>query len=276
MTLLDGKKVSEIILNDLKKEIDLLKKKPKLVILSVDPTEESKIYINSKSKKAKEIGFLFEHINFDKNELEDNILNKIEELNNDENVNGIIMQLPIPKHFNKEKILNKITPIKDVDGLSDINEGKLVKNSDAVISCTTKGILKLLDYYEINVENKNVVVIGRSYLVGIPTYLSLLHKNANVVMLHSKTKDLSSFTKKADIVISCTGQKYLIDKNMVKKDSCLIDVGVTRIDNKIYGDMNPNVLEVCKYLTPSIGGVGPLTVTMLLDNTYNAYKKMNY
>ena len=203
------------------------------------------------------------------------VINKIKELNKDVSVNGIIVQLPIPDHFNVEKIINTIDVSKDVDGLTNKSKIKRMNNEESLVPCTTKGILELLDYYKINMESKRVVVVGRSELVGTPTYQECLKRNATVTICHSKTIDLGSITKEADILIVATGHKYLIDKNMIKEGCVIIDVGISRDNGKLYGDVNPDVSDKCSYLTPVPGGVGPMTVVMLLKNTFIAYKNQH-
>ena len=215
------------------------------------------------------------HLTFDEKAKENVIIKKIKELNKDENVNGIILQLPIPKKFNTKKIINTISPLKDVDGLTDISQGKILGGDATFIPCTPKGILEIFDHYKIDLEGKNVVVIGRSDLVGKPIMLECINRNATVTMCHSKTQDLKKYTKNADVLIVAVGKKHLINKTMVKKGVVIIDVGITRIEGKIYGDVNPNVEEVASYVTPVPGGVGPMTVAMLLKNTMIAYKLQN-
>lgn len=182
-------------------------------------------------------------------------------------------------HFHKDliqkKIINNISPLKDVDGLTEISQGRLFMGSDGFVPCTPKGILEIFDYYKINLEGKHVVVVGRSELVGMPIMVECIKRNATVTMCHSKTKDLASFTREADILIVAVGKKHLIDKSMVKKGVVIIDVGITRVEKKIYGDVNPDVYDVASYVTPVPGGVGPMTVAMLMKNTLIAYKKQN-
>lgn len=206
---------------------------------------------------------------------EEVVIKKIKQLNKDKSINGIILQLPIPDNFNVSKIINTIDPSKDVDGLTNTQAGKLIQNEKCLMPCTPKGIMEILKEYKIELEGKHVVIVGRSILVGKPLMLECINKNATVTMCHSKTKDLKSYTKDADILIVAAGKKHLIDKTMIKKGSIIIDVGINRENGKLFGDVNPNVEEVCGYLTPVPGGVGPMTVAMLLKNTFEAYKNQN-
>jgi len=270
--LLDGKGLSARIKDDLKNEIDAYIQTPILAVITIGNNEASKIYVNNKKKSCENIGMSFLNFCFSEEEKEEKIIKKINELNKDNNINGIILQLPIPPNFNKTKIINSISPLKDVDGLTNISQGKLFNNEDTFIPCTPKGIMAIFDYYKINLESKHVVIIGRSNLVSKPLFIECLKRNATVTMCHSKTSNLELYTKQADILIVATGKKYLIDKTMIKKDSIIIDVGISRHDGKIYGDVNPNVEEICSMLTPVPGGVGPMTVAMLLKNTFEAYK----
>ncbi len=275
MELLDGKGLSARIKDELKNEMDAYIKTPILSVITIGEDEASKVYVKNKKKACEYVGMSFLHFNYDENVDEKVVLDKIKELNKDESVNGIILQLPIPDKFDKDRLINSIDSLKDVDGLTFENQGKLLNNCDSIVPCTPKGIMEIFKYYNIDLTSKNVVIIGRSNLVSKPLLLECLNKNATVTMCHSKTKDLSSFTKNADVLVVAVGKKYLIDKNMVKEGCVIIDVGINRENGKLYGDVNPNVESVCSYLTPVPGGVGPMTVAMLLKNTFEAYKKQN-
>lgn len=275
MKILDGKNLSAKIKDELKSDIDCYVKKPVLAVITIGNDESSKIYVNNKKLASEYVGISFIHTIFEENEKEETIINKIKDFNEDKNINGIILQLPIPKKYNKDKIINTILPSKDVDGLTRQSMSKLILGEKTFIPCTTRGIMEMIKYYDISLEGKNVTIIGRSNLVGKPTFLSCLKENATVTVCHSKTNDLTNHTKQADIIISCTGQKDLINKDMIKKDVIIIDVGITRINGKIYGDVNNNVESKVSYLTPVPGGVGPMTVVMLLKNTFDAYKLQN-
>lgn len=275
MEIMDGKNLSNIIKDDLRKEISMYVQTPILAVITIGDDEASKVYVNNKRKSCEQVGISFMHFDYLSEVKESVVINKIKELNKDVSVNGIIVQLPIPDHFNVEKIINTIDVSKDVDGLTNESKIRRMNNKSSLIPCTTKGILELLDYYKINMESKRVVVVGRSELVGTPTYQECLKRNATVTICHSKTKDLGSITKEADILIVATGHKYLIDKDMIKEGCVIIDVGISRDNGKLYGDVNPNVSDKCSYLTPVPGGVGPMTVVMLLKNTFIAYKSQH-
>ena len=275
MEIMDGKNLSNIIKDDLRKEISMYVQTPILAVITIGDDEASKVYVNNKRKSCEQVGISFMHFDYLSEVKESIVINKIKELNKDVSVNGIIVQLPIPDHFNVDKIINTIDVSKDVDGLTNESKIRRMNNKSSLIPCTTKGILELLDYYKINIESKRVVVVGRSELVGTPTYQECLKRNATVTICHSKTIDLGSITKEADILIVATGHKYLIDKNMIKEGCVIIDVGISRDNGKLYGDVNPNVSDKCSYLTPVPGGVGPMTVVMLLKNTFIAYKNQH-
>lgn len=275
MEIMDGKNLSNIIKDDLRKEISMYVQTPILAVITIGDDEASKVYVNNKRKSCEQVGISFMHFDYLSEVKESVVINKIKELNKDVSVNGIIVQLPIPDHFNVDKIINTIDVSKDVDGLTNESKIRRMNNKSSLIPCTTKGILELLDYYKINIESKRVVVVGRSELVGTPTYQECLKRNATVTICHSKTVDLGSITKEADILIVATGHKYLIDKNMIKEGCVIIDVGISRDNGKLYGDVNPNVSDKCSYLTPVPGGVGPMTVVMLLKNTFIAYKSQH-
>lgn len=275
MILMDGKNLSSKIKDELAKEISQYMKTPILAVITIGYDEASKVYVRNKKRSCEEIGISFMHFDYLSEVKEEVVIKKIKELNKDKSVNGIILQLPIPENFNVEKIINTIDVSKDVDGLTNESKIRRLNNEECLIPCTTKGILELLDYYNISLLSKHVVVVGRSNLVGMPTYQECLKRNATVTICHSKTKDLKKYTKEADILIVATGKKYLIDKSMIKDNAVIIDVGITRENSKLYGDVNPNVQEKCSYITPVPGGVGPMTVVMLLKNTFIAYKNQN-
>lgn len=273
---LNGKEVSAYLRSEIKKEVEKLETKPKMVDIQIGHNPASDIYIAGKEKASNEVGIKFECLRYDENEDQENIIKKIEEMNNDPEINGIFIQSPVPDKFDEIKLMNTVIPEKDVDGLTYLNAGKLLNNIDAMVSCTPNGIIKMLDYYKIDIEGKNVVIVGRSNLVGKPLMNLFLNRNATVTVCHSKTTDLKMHTKKADILVAAVGKKHLITKEMVKKGAVVVDVGINRIDGKIYGDVDyDNVYDKIKYITPVPGGVGPMTVTMLLYNVLDGYKKQN-
>lgn len=269
--ILDGKLVSNEIKSELKKYIDDNNLKIGMAVIQVGDNPASNVYIKNKAKVAESLGVNFEHHKFDIDITEDVIISKIEKLNNNDNIHGIIVQLPLPEHLDKDLIVNSINEEKDIDGLTSKNIGNLFSNNEGIISCTPYGIMKLLEYYNIDLEGKNAVIVGRSNLVGKPLVELLLRKNATVTICHSKTKKLKDYTKKADILIAAVGKKHLITKNMVKKGAVIVDVGINREDNKLYGDVDfDKVKNKASYITPVPGGIGPMTVAMLF---YNLIKK---
>lgn len=273
---LKGKEVSAYLREEIKKEVAKLEKKPKMVDIQIGYNPASDIYIAGKEKASNEVGIIFECLRYDENEKEENIIKKIEEMNNDPEINGIFIQSPVAKGFNEIKLMNTVIPEKDVDGLTYLNAGKLMNNIEAMVSCTPNGIIKMLEYYNIDIEGKNVVIVGRSNLVGKPLMNLFINKNATVTLCHSKTVDLKAHTKKADILVVAVGKKHLVNRDMIKKGCVVIDVGINRVDGKIYGDVDYNdVYDKVKYITPVPGGVGPMTVTMLLYNVLEGYKRQN-
>lgn len=273
MNILDGKKLKDKKLLELKNKISKLTTKLTLVVIQVGNNSASDIYVNQKKKMAEFVGYNFIHRKLDNNISEKELLDIIDSYNKDKNITGILVQMPLPKHINEIVIQNKILYYKDVDGLSDINTGKLVHNRNCLISCTPKGIMSLLEEYKIDVAGKNVVIVGRSNLVGKPLANLMINKSATVTITHSKTNNLEFYTKQADILIVAVGKKHLIKSDMVKDNSIIIDVGINRIDNKLYGDVDfENIKEKVKYITPVPGGVGPMTVCELAYNVYEAYK----
>ena len=273
MELLDGKVVKKKILEELKEEVLKLKRKPGLVVIQVGDDPASKVYVGQKEKMANSVGYNFQHIKFDENIEEDIIEKKIIELNNDDNVDGILVQMPLPKQLNSKKIQNLIDQYKDVDGLSDINSGMLTHNVDTLVPCTPKGIMDILEYYNISVSGKNVVIVGRSDLVGKPLASLMLNANATVTICHSKTVNLGEFTKNADILVAAVGKASLITKDMVKENSVVIDVGINRVNDKLCGDVDfDDVIDKVSYITPVPGGVGQMTVAELGKNVLKAYK----
>lgn len=269
--ILDGKLVSTQIKEELKEYIQTNNLKLGIAVIQVGDLEASNIYIKNKKKVAEYLNIEFNHIKFDIDITEDIIIRKIESLNKDKNINGIIVQLPLPDHLNSETIVNAIDENKDIDGLTIKNCGNLFSNNTGIISCTPYGIIKLLEYYNIPIEGKHAVIVGRSKLVGKPLIELLLRRNATVTVCHTKTKKLKDYTKKADILVCAAGHKHLITKNMVKRGSTIVDVGINKIDGKLYGDVDfKNVSKKVKYITPVPGGVGPMTVAMLY---YNLVKK---
>ncbi|MBQ7450006.1 bifunctional methylenetetrahydrofolate dehydrogenase/methenyltetrahydrofolate cyclohydrolase [bacterium] len=280
--ILDGKKVSEQIFEKIKKEVAKLSKKPKLAVILVGDNPASQIYVNIKQKRAIELGFDSVDLKYPENITEQDLLTVIENLNNDKSVNAILVQLPLPKTINTAKVIEAIAPQKDVDGFHPENIGKLTVNQNPyVVACTARGILELLNYYNINVEGKNVVVIGRSNIVGTPVARLLQNKNATVTVCHSKTVNIKEHTLNADIVVCAIGQPKFLKEDMVKERAVIIDVGINRIDDNkasytICGDTDfENLLSKASYITPVPKGVGPMTIAGLMQNTFDLYKLQN-
>lgn len=273
--IIDGKEISSKIREELKSEIKTYMIKPCLAVIQIGNDPASEIYIKAKEKACNEVGVYFKHIKFEETAREIEVINKILELNNDEYVNGILLQLPLPEKFNTEKLINYIARNKDVDGLTDINVGKLMNNKRCLVSCTPQAVMELLKAYEIDVSGKNVVIVGRSNLVGKPLISLFLNSNATVSVCHKKTNNLAEFTKNADILVVAAGHKHLITKDMVKENAVVIDVGINRENGKLYGDVDfDGVKDKVAYITPVPGGVGPMTVAMLLKNVNATYKRM--
>jgi len=276
MTILDGKRIKEEKEIELKKEISSFKRKPGIAVIQIGNNEASNVYIKNKEKTALSLGCEFTHIKFNDDVKEEEVINKIDELNKDKTIDGILIQMPISEHLNVSKIQNRVSSSKDIDGLTDINAGLLVHNKDSFIPCTPKGIVEILKYYNIDIKGKHVVIVGRSDLVGKPLINLMLNNNATVTVCHSYTSNLKEITKLADILIVAVGKKHIINEDIVKDGVVVIDVGINRVDNKLYGDVNfENVKNKCSYITPVPGGVGQTTVLSLYENLIKAYKINN-
>ena len=269
--ILEGKTLKEKILNDLSKEVELLKEKPTLVVIQVGNDEASKVYVSQKEKMAKKININFIHERLNNEVKEEELINIINKYNYDNNVDGILVQMPLPKHINQDNVQNAILATKDVDGLTDVNAGKLLHNKDCLTACTSLGIIELLKYYNIEIASKNVVIVGRSNLVSKPLYSLFLNENATVTICHSKTKNLENYTKNADILVVAVGKKHLITRDMVKEQSIIIDVGINRDNGKLYGDVDFENIKDIASITPVPGGVGQMTVAMLGKNVLKAH-----
>lgn len=273
--ILDGKSLRNKLLANLKAEIERLEIKPSLAVILVGDDSASKIYVNNKRKTAEELGITSTVITYPAEVSEEELLTKIQELNEDNSVNAILVQLPLPKHINKQNVINSILPEKDVDCFTLENCGRLETGCEPYIyPCTPKGILLLLDEYGINLEGKHVVVVGRSNLVGKPMALMALERNATVTICHSRTENLKEITKTADVLISAVGRP-LISSDMVKTGCTVVDVGIFKgIDGRLHGDVDfQAVSELAGYITPVPGGVGPMTIAALMLNTVALYKK---
>ena len=277
MNLIDGKKIAAELRNELKVEVDDIKKKfnkvPGLTVILIGDLAPSQIYVRNKEKFAKEIGLKSEIIKYPKDIQEISVLNKIDELNNDETVSGILVQLPLPDHIDKQKIIERINPDKDVDGFHPYNVGNLSSGYESSVPCTPLGCYLLIKKIEPNLSGKKAVVIGRSNLNGKPMAQLLLKENCTVTITHSKTKDLKNECSKGDIVIAAVGIPELVKADWIKKDAIVIDVGINKTDKGIVGDVAfEEVSKVAKALTPVPGGVGPMTIAMLMKNVCEAAK----
>lgn len=276
--IIDGKSVSKKILEQIKDEVKCLEKKPCLAVVIVGSDPASKIYVNNKRKTAISIGFESVIVEFPDDIDENVLLDEIKRLNNDTKINAILVQLPLPSQINSKKVIEAIDPKKDVDCFHPSNIGKIAVDSETfVLPCTPKGIMTLLKEYDISVREKNVVVLGRSNIVGRPLSIMLLNEDATVTICHSKTRGIEDYTKNADILISAVGKPKLIKKDMVKAGAVVIDVGITRgEDGTLSGDVDfENVKEIASFITPVPGGVGPMTICSLMKNTLDLYYVQN-
>ena len=271
--ILDGKRIKNEILDSVKEKVNNLSLKPGLVVIQVGNDEASNVYIKQKEKMAMYVGYEFLHVKYDEDITTSELVKKIDELNNDDNIHGILVQMPLPSHIDETVIQNAIRWDKDVDGLSSINAGKLFHNEDTLFPCTPYGILELLDKYNIDVCGKHAVVVGRSNLVGKPMAMMLLNRGATVTVCHSKTLNLKDYTKMADILIVAVGKANFITEDMVKDDLVIVDVGINRLEDGICGDVDFScVKDKASYITPVPGGVGQMTVAMLAVNVLKAYQ----
>jgi methylenetetrahydrofolate dehydrogenase (NADP+)/methenyltetrahydrofolate cyclohydrolase len=280
MEILDGKYTSSVVLQNLKTEIQKYlqegKRAPRIDILLVGDDYASQMYVNMKEKKALDLGILVNIHTFDKEISQAQLIKLIKELNNENEVDGIMVQLPMPEHINESEVLESILPSKDVDGLTSTNLGKLFKNdSSAIPPATAKGVIKLLDNYDIQIEGKRAVVIGRGDISGLPIAAMLQNKNATVTICHSHTQGLKDICKDADILVSSIGRAEYINSEYVKNGGVVIDVGTNRNgEGKLVGDVDFNsVKDIAGYITPVPGGVGPMTIACLFDNLIEMYKR---
>ncbi|MZH02124.1 MAG: bifunctional methylenetetrahydrofolate dehydrogenase/methenyltetrahydrofolate cyclohydrolase FolD [Nitrospinae bacterium] len=277
MILINGKTVSAEIRNRLMQETAELKNKtgriPGLATVLVGEDPASAVYVRNKNKICGEIGFQSFGKNLPAETTEAQLLDLIKGLNKNDEVNGILVQLPLPDHIDEDKILLSIDPDKDVDGFHPVNVGKLSIGNALLTPCTPTGIIALLDYYDIDIAGKHAVVLGRSNIVGKPVAHLLLQRHATVTICHSKTRDLKEVTRQADILIAAVGRPHFVRSEMVKEGAVVIDVGINRVDGKLIGDVEFDpVAEKVAYITPVPGGVGPMTIALLMENTLKAFK----
>ena len=279
-TIIDGKELAKKIRASLKIECEELKQKnikSKLAVIMVGDDPASKVYVRNKSRACEDVGIEYEEYLLEAKITQKELIELIEKLNKDKTINGILLQSPIPSNLDINEAFRTISPEKDVDGFNPVNVGKLVLNQDTFVSCTPYGIIKMFEEYNIDLTGKNVVILGRSNIVGKPLIHCCLNKNATVTSCHSKTQNLAQKAKEADILISAIGKAHFVTADMVKENAVVIDVGINRLDNgKITGDVDfENVKEKASYITPVPGGVGPMTIAMLMNNVIKATKRQN-
>lgn len=278
MVKIDGKAFSQVILEKIREEHNQLKEKygkqAGLAVVIVGNNPASQVYVRNKMKACENVGFYSENIELDENISEEELLQEIDKLNKNDRINGILIQLPLPSHINELKIIDSISPEKDVDGFHVANIGKMVIGDETgFLSCTPYGIMQLLEEYKIEIAGKDAVIIGRSNIVGKPMALMLIQKGATVQVCNSRTKDLRKKLNDADIIIVAAGVPKLLKKEDVKEGAVVIDVGINRVDGKICGDVDyEEVAERASYITPVPGGVGPMTIASLIKNTFKSYK----
>lgn len=277
--IIDGKKISTQIKEEIKIEVSELKEKtgkvPGLAVILVGEDPASKVYVNSKEKSCIDLGFYSEKHVLSQETKEEELLSLVEKLNKTEEIDGILVQLPLPKHINSQKVLDAILPSKDVDGFHPVNVGKLFTGiKDCFYPCTPYGVIELLKRSNVEIAGKNAVIIGRSNIVGKPAAAMLLSENATVTIAHSKTADLSETVRRADIVVAAVGIPNFIKGDMIKEGAVVIDVGINRVDGKLYGDVEfESAKEKASKITPVPGGVGPMTIAMLMKNTIVSFKR---
>ena len=278
--IIDGKELAKKIRNNLRINCEELKQKnikSKLAVIMVGDDPASKVYVRNKSKACEDVGIEYDEYLLDKETTQKELIELIKKLNDEKNINGILLQSPIPSNLDINEAFRTIAPEKDVDGFNPTNVGKLVLNQDTFVSCTPYGIIKMFEEYNIDLSGKNVVILGRSNIVGKPLIHCCLNKNATVTTCHSKTQNLAQKAKEADILISAIGKAHFVTADMVKENAVVIDVGINRLDNgKITGDVDfENVKEKVSYITPVPGGVGPMTIAMLMNNVIKATRRQN-
>lgn len=277
--IIDGKVISAAVKDRVKNEVAILKEKGVTVGLAViivgeDPA--SKVYVSNKKKACEQLGIISEEYALDENTTQEELIALIDELNHKDTINGILCQLPLPKHLDEKAVINAISPEKDVDAFHPVNVGKIMIGDFDFLPCTPAGVMEMLAYENIEVEGKNCVVIGRSNIVGKPMTMLLLHKSGTVTVCHSKTQNLTEICKKADILVAAVGRANFVTADMVKEGAVVIDVGINRIDGKLCGDVDfENVSKIASAITPVPGGVGPMTIATLMQNTLTASKKQN-
>jgi len=274
--ILDGKLTATYVRKQVAEEVRRINDTVTLALIMVGNNPASQVYVRNKQKACDEVGISVESFFLDENKSQKELLTIIENCNKNPKVNGILVQLPLPTHIEEKIVVNSIDPEKDVDGLNTINQGKLMVGEEGLVPATPKGVITLLKSNNIDIQSKNVVVVGRSKLVGKPLAMLFLNENATVTIAHSKTANLKEVTKKADILVAAVGKPKFIVADMVKRDCVVVDVGINRLDGKLCGDVDyEGVSEVASFVTPVPGGVGPMTIATLLENVLKCYKRQN-
>lgn len=274
--ILDGKWLSSTIKEEIKEKVDELKgvRHPKLAVILVGDDPASHTYVNAKEKACKDVGFISQVQRLNADISNEELLGLIQQLNEDDSVDGILVQMPIPKHLDSKAVILTIDPKKDVDGFHPINVGKLHSNERTFVPCTPLGVMKLLEAYKIDVTGLNTVVLGRSHLVGRPIAQLLVNANATVTICHSRSQHIDEICRRADLIVAAVGVPHFVKKDWIKKGAVVVDVGIHRDqDNKIIGDVVTDAMDVASYMTPVPKGVGPMTIAMLLSNTWDAYQQ---
>jgi len=274
MKIIDGKAIAGEIQNEIMESVLKLNKKPGLAVILVGEDPASKVYVNNKEKMCNKLGIKSFMYKLPYATTEEELFNLIDELNENDEINGILLQHPVPSHINEKKAFNRISPSKDVDGFHVINKGKLASGEDAFVPCTPLGVIEMLKHDNFEIAGKHCVIIGRSNIVGKPLYELMLNENATVTICHSKTKNIKEICKEADILIAALGKPKFVTEDMVKDGAIVIDVGINRLDGKLVGDVDfENVSKKAEAITPVPGGVGPMTIAMLMKNVIKAYEE---
>jgi methylenetetrahydrofolate dehydrogenase (NADP+)/methenyltetrahydrofolate cyclohydrolase len=268
--ILSGHEVAEVVYRELRETLASLPFVPSLRVIRLGEDPASVSYVRLKDKRARELGLRSQVEVYPEDFPEEALLARIEELNRDEDVDGVLVQLPLPPHIRAERVLEAISPLKDVDGFHPVNVGRLWSGGEGLFPCTPLGVVRLLKHYGVGLKGKEVVVLGRSNIVGKPLAALLLREDATPTLAHSKTKDLPEVTRRAEVLVVAVGRPHLVRKGWVRPGAVVVDVGVNRVEGKLLGDVHPEVAEVASALTPVPGGVGPMTVAMLMANTVKA------
>ncbi len=275
MNIIDGKAISNEIQENIREEVELLDKKPGLAVILVGEDSASKVYVNNKEKMCKKLGINSFVYRLPEDTSEKELLDLIEKLNNDSDVDGILLQHPVPSQIDEMKAFCAISPMKDVDGFNIVNRGKLAVGEDAFVACTPLGVVEMIRHEGITIKGKHCVIIGRSNIVGKPLFELMLRENATVTVCHSKTVNLKEICKTADILVAAIGKPKFVTEDMVKDGAVVIDIGINRIDGKLIGDVDfENVSKKASYITPVPGGVGPMTIAMLMKNVMKAHNQI--